>query len=180
MEAVQSKKRTLVMGIVNVTPDSFSDGGAYFRPSDAIRHAYQLIEEGADIIDVGAESTRPGATVVSADEEWRRLEPVLVELTKHTSVVISVDTYKANIADRALDLGVHIINDVWGGLADPHMVRVIRDSGCNYIWMHNRHTPAPQDAFGTLVRETKSGIERFLEAGVQKEKLWIDRRHRFW
>jgi dihydropteroate synthase len=172
--AVQSKQRTLVMGIVNVTPDSFSDGGCYFRPSDAIRHAYQLIEEGADIIDVGAESTRPGATVVSADEEWRRLEPVLVELTKHTSVVISVDTYKANVADRALSLGVHMINDVWGGLADPDMARVVRDSGCDYIWMHNRHTPAPHDAFGTLVRETKAGIERFLEAGVKKEKLWID------
>ncbi|MCL6633947.1 MAG: dihydropteroate synthase [Alicyclobacillus herbarius] len=164
----------LVMGIVNVTPDSFSDGGQYFHPQAAIQHAYRLLEAGADILDIGGESTRPGHTPVPADEEWRRLEPVLTELTRHTDAVISVDTYKGATARRALELGVHIINDVWGGLADSDILRAAADADCTYIWMHNREQPAESDAFAVLLEETKRGVERCLEAGIRPQNLWID------
>jgi dihydropteroate synthase len=167
-------QKTLVMGIVNVTPDSFSDGGKYFSPEDAIRHAYRLIEEGADVIDVGAESTRPNHQPISHEEEWRRLEPVLKELCRNSPVPISVDTYKARTASKALETGVQIINDVWGGLADPDMLSVVADAGCQYIWMHNRHTPAESDPFGVLMSETEAGVTRCLVAGIARDKLWVD------
>ncbi|WP_303802726.1 dihydropteroate synthase [Alicyclobacillus macrosporangiidus] len=169
-----TSSKTLVMGIVNVTPDSFSDGGRFYDPKDAIEHAYRLVEEGADVIDVGAESTRPGCTPVPEDEEWRRLEPVLRELCAHAPVPISVDTFKAATAARALELGADIINDVWGGLADPRMLQVVADAGCVYIWMHNRREPAPERAFDVLVEETRAGVARCLEAGIAEDKLWID------
>ncbi|MCL6594093.1 MAG: dihydropteroate synthase [Alicyclobacillus sp.] len=171
---VQAGLRTLVMGIVNVTPDSFSDGGRYADPERAIAHAYRLVEEGADVLDIGAESTRPGAVPVTAAEEWRRLEPVLKELVAHAPVPLSVDTYKAEIAERALALGVHMINDVWGGLADPRMLTVVAEAGCPYIWMHNRQEPAQTAAFATLVQETQEGIARCLAAGIRADRLWID------
>ncbi|MCL6549367.1 MAG: dihydropteroate synthase [Alicyclobacillus sp.] len=162
------------MGIVNVTPDSFSDGGRYLEPADAIRHAYRLIEEGADILDLGAESTRPGAEPLPADEEWRRLSPVLAELARDCPVPISVDTYKASIARRALDLGAAVINDVWGGLADPDILRVVAEAGCDYIWMHNRREPASKSPFEVLAQETRAGVERCLRAGIRPDRLWID------
>jgi dihydropteroate synthase len=166
--------RTLVMGIVNVTPDSFSDGGRYLDPADAIRHARRLVEEGADILDIGGESTRPGHEPVDAKEEWRRIEPVLRELCANSPVPISVDTYKAETAARALELGAVIINDVWGGLADPDILRVAASSDCIYLWMHNRSRPAESDPFETLVAETEAGIERCLAAGIRPDRLWID------
>lgn len=174
MEALTRSSRTLVMGIVNVTPDSFSDGGRFCRPDDALAHAARLVEEGADILDIGGESTRPGHHPVSAEEEWRRLEPVLAELCRTSPVPISVDTYKAETAARALDQGVQIINDIWGGLADPDILRVAADADCVYLWMHNRSRPADGDPFETLVAETEAGIERCLKAGIRSERLWID------
>jgi dihydropteroate synthase len=167
-------KQVMVMGIVNVTPDSFSDGGRYLDPKSAIRHAYRLLEEGADILDIGAESTRPGHTPVDAEEEWRRLRPVLEELCGHVQVPISVDTYKAVTARRALELGVQVINDVWGGLADPSILDVVADAGCTYIWMHNRNEPATGDPVATLMEETRQGIDRCLAKGIKADKLWID------
>ncbi|MCF8568248.1 dihydropteroate synthase [Alicyclobacillus tolerans] len=172
--APSEKNRTKVMGIVNVTPDSFSDGGKYFDPSAAIAHAYRLIEEGADYLDVGAESTRPGHTPVTPEEEWSRLQPVLSELCKNSPVPVSVDTFKAATAQKSLELGVQVINDIWGGLADSEMLKVVADAGCEYIWMHNRNEPVNLDPFGALVEETKAGIERCLEAGIQPDKLWLD------
>lgn len=166
--------KTLVMGIVNVTPDSFSDGGFYTSPSQAIEHAYRLIDEGADILDIGAESTRPHFTAISHAEEWQRLNPVLKELCGNHSVRISVDTCKARTASAALEMGVSVINDVWGGLADPDMLPLVAAAHCDYIWMHNRHQPAKADPFATLVQETKVGIERCLDSGVDRNRLWID------
>lgn len=166
--------KTLVMGIVNVTPDSFSDGGQFMAPQDAIRHAYALLEQGADILDIGAESTRPGHQPVAAEEEWTRLAPVLKELTLDKSIRLSLDTTKASVASRALELGVSIINDIWGGAADPEMLPLVASSGAEYIWMHNRLTPTPAHAVQVLLDETRSGIERCLEAGIRSEKLWID------
>lgn len=166
--------KTLVMGIVNVTPDSFSDGGQYFSPANAIRYAYQLIEDGADILDIGAESTRPTSSGISAEEEWARLEPVLRELCTNSPVPISVDTFKAKTAHNALDIGVDIINDVWGGLADLEMLPLISQAGCDYIWMHNRIEPPQGDGLFELMEETQRGIERCLEAGIAGRHLWID------
>lgn len=168
------RTRTKIMGIVNVTPDSFSDGGRFFSADDAIRHAYQLLEEGADILDLGAESTRPSFQPVSQEEEWNRLYPVLRELTVHCKVPISVDTYKAKTAAKALNMGVQYINDIWGGLADDEMLSIVADAGCNYIWMHNRKVPAECNPFETLVEETRAGLNRCRENGVTFDKLWID------
>lgn len=166
--------KTLVMGIVNVTPDSFSDGGKYFSSTDAIQQAYRLIEEGADVLDIGAESTRPNAIGVASDEEWGRLEPVLRELCRNSPIPISVDTFKPTTAARALQLGVQIVNDVWGGLHHPQMLELVADAKCDYIWMHNRLQPANSDAFDVLIQETRLGIERCLEAGILPDRLWLD------
>jgi dihydropteroate synthase len=167
-------KKTLIMGIVNVTPDSFSDGGRYVNASRAIEHAYQLIEEGADVLDVGAESTRPQSVAISQVEEWKRLEPVLKELCRNSSIPISIDTYKARTAAEALDLGVSVVNDVWGGLADPDMLPLVASAACDYIWMHNRKQPAETQPFETLMQETSDGIIRCLKSGIAKDRLWID------
>jgi dihydropteroate synthase len=166
--------RTLVMGIVNVTPDSFSDGGRYFDPERAVHHALKLIEQGADVLDIGAESTRPSASTVDEAEEWRRLEPVLEGICSQVSVPVSVDTYKASVAKRALDAGATIINDIWGGLADPEMLKVAAESDCTYIWMHNRRQPAEQDAVDVLLDEATAAIFRCEEAGIKRDRLWID------
>ncbi|RIV18395.1 dihydropteroate synthase [Alicyclobacillaceae bacterium I2511] len=171
---IERKRRTLVMGIVNVTPDSFSDGGRYFSTAAAVQHALQLIDQGADILDIGGESTRPGSQVVGWQEEWQRIGPVLKELSGHCSVPISVDTYHAHTAAAALEQGATCINDVWGGMADPDMYRVVQAARCTYIWMHNRTTPALVDPVATLLQETEVGIERCLAAGVAPEQLWID------
>lgn len=162
------------MGIVNVTPDSFSDGGNYLEPDRALSHALQLVDEGADILDIGAESTRPGSTRVNGPDEWSRLEPVLSNIATRTRTLISVDTYKAQTARRALLLGASIINDVWGGLAEPEILTVAAKANCTYIWMHNRDAPATDDGFGVLLNETRAGIQRCLQAGIAKENLWID------
>lgn len=162
------------MGIVNVTPDSFSDGGKYAAASMAIDHAYRLIEEGADILDIGAESTRPQFQAVAHEEEWQRLKPVLTELCRNSPVPISVDTYKARTAAAALDLGVTIINDIWGGLADKDMLRTVASSTCNYIWMHNRAEAVASGVFETLIQETKLGVDRCLTSGIEPSRLWID------
>lgn len=166
--------KTKVMGIVNVTPDSFSDGGKYFNAKSAIKHAYQLIEEGVDILDIGAESTKPGASSITAQEEWKRLRPVLNELCKNSPVPISIDTYKSETAARSLESGAHIINDIWGGLWDQDMLKVVADAGCIYIWTHNREEPVILEPYNHLVEETHRGIEKCLEAGIKTENLMID------
>ncbi len=166
--------KTIVMGILNVTPDSFSDGGRYVDVEAAVAHALQLVNEGADVIDIGAESTRPDAAPVDETQEWRRLEPVLRELCGQLSVPVSVDTYKAGIAKRALECGVTIINDIWGGLADPDMLRVVAEAKCTYIWMHNRQSPAADQAVQVLLEETKVGLERCDAAGIDRNCVWLD------
>lgn len=162
------------MGIINVTPDSFSDGNRYNTTEKALARAHQLIDEGADILDIGAESTRPGHQEVSAEEEWGRLLPVLRALCGKVSARISVDTMKAEVAERAAELGVDIINDVWGGLYGERMLSVVANAGCEYIWMHNRNTPVQGQGWEVLIEETKQGIERCLQAGISPHCLWID------
>jgi dihydropteroate synthase len=167
--------RTVVMGIVNATPDSFSDGGAY----DPVAHGLKLAEEGADILDVGGESTRPGAAPVEAAEERRRTEHVVRELSRRTGLPISIDTTKAEVAAAALDAGAEIINDVSALARDPRMSRAARDAAL--CLMHMRGTPADMqsratysDLLGEVASELAGAIERAALAGIPAERIALD------
>ncbi len=141
---LMAKNRPIVMGVLNVTPDSFSDGGQFIAPEVALKHARQMIEEGADIIDIGAESTRPygGAKPVTLEEELARLQPVLSAVVQ-MGVPVSIDTLKPEVAYWALGLGVRLVNDVWGLQRDPNMARVIGQHGVPVVIMHNRYKAEP-------------------------------------
>src|SRR5262249_52687865 len=135
------RERVLVMGIVNVTPDSFSDGGRHLDPDAAVAHAHRLLAEGADLLDVGAESTRPGSTPVPAAEQWRRLGPVLARIVRdRPDATLSVDTRSAEVAERALAAGARVVNDV-SALSEPAMAGVVAASGAGLVLMHMRGTP---------------------------------------
>ncbi|MBP2148804.1 MULTISPECIES: dihydropteroate synthase [Xanthobacter] len=167
--------RTLIMGILNVTPDSFSDGGRSAAPDDALANARRLVAEGADMLDVGGESTRPGHTPVAAEDEWARIAPVIPALVAEMGVPVSVDTYKAEVARRALEAGASIVNDVWGFTRDPDMAKVVADHDAAAVVMHNR---AEVDETLDIVTEMLGFFERVLEiadrAGVKREKLVLD------
>ena len=132
-------KKTLVMGILNATPDSFSDGGKFNGIDRAIEHAKEMEANGADIIDVGGESTRPGFAAVSLEEELERVIPVIKAISEHVQIPISIDTYKAEVAKQAIEAGAHIINDVWGAKADVQMGKIAAEYQVPIILMHNRH-----------------------------------------
>ena len=193
--------RTYIMGIVNVTPDSFSGDGVIPRPSlgtqtadayvaQAVAHAEQLLADGADILDIGGESTRPGSQPTSAEEEYRRVIPVIHALRHQVSAPISIDTYKAEIARAALDAGADIVNDVWGLRMDAEMKRVVAERGAPVVVMHNRSQPkdAAQterlggryvgveyaDLMGDILRELRDQIELGLDAGIAPENIIID------
>jgi len=171
-----AKDRTLVMGVVNVTPDSFSDGGRFLDPQAAITQARRLTAEGADILDIGAESTRPygGAVRVSDDEERARLLPVLPEVIA-LGRPVSIDTMKAAIAAWAIDLGAAMVNDVWGLQRDPDMARVVAERGVPVILMHNREAA---DASIDIVADVTAFFERSLDiaarAGIPRERIVLD------
>jgi dihydropteroate synthase len=176
-------KRTLIMGIVNVTPDSFSDGGLYLDSEKAIAHALQLLDEGADIIDVGGESTRPGAKVaVSAEEELRRVLPVIAALKKQRpNATISIDTYKGSVARAAAAAGAEIVNDVSGLRWDPQMAKAIGEMKCGVVLMHTRGRPdewktlPPSGDIVLLVkRELREWAEAAVLAGVRRERIAVD------
>jgi dihydropteroate synthase len=172
--------RTLVMGVVNVTPDSFSDGGRFFAPGAAISHARQLAAEGADLLDLGAESTRPGAAPVTTAEQIRRLAPVIKALAEDPRACLAVDTANAEVADRALELGARVVNDVTA-LADPGMASVVARSGAGLVLMHMLGTPATmqQDpCYADVAREVREHLAARLEAaraaGVSAERIVLD------
>lgn len=172
--------RTLVMGILNVTPDSFSDGGAHDTPRTALEHARRMVADGADIVDVGGESTRPGARAVPAQEEQERILPV-VEALLADGVVVSVDTMHTATARAALELGPVIVNDVSGLVHEPDMPALIAATGAPYVLMHNRGNPQTMDALAEyqdtvrdVVCELRDAAARFLEAGVRPEQLIVD------
>jgi dihydropteroate synthase len=167
-------ERTLLMGILNVTPDSFSDGGRYLDPAAAEAHARAMVEAGADLLDVGGESTRPGHVPVSAEEEWARLLPVLERLRETVPAPISVDTYKAEVADRALSAGAHILNDIWGFRKDPEMAAVAAKHGCPVVLMHNREQPVYHDFLTDVKRDLEISVEIGLKAGVKPDNIWLD------
>ncbi|AOY78332.1 dihydropteroate synthase [Clostridium formicaceticum] len=163
------------MGILNVTPDSFSDGGNYSDIEKAVTHAQKMVLEGADIIDIGGESTRPGAGEVPADVELSRVLPVLERLVREVKVPISVDTYKAQVAEKVLEAGAHIINDVWGLQRDLDMAGVIAKYDVPVIVMHNQlGTEYDKDIVESISDFFKKSIHMALEAGVKKEKIILD------
>src|SRR5690606_27437469 len=166
--------RPAVMGILNVTPDSFSDGGRHNVPEAAIAQAKRMIAEGADIIDIGGESTRPGATAVSIEEEWARLAPVLPAVVD-LGVPVSIDTYKADIAARACALGAVIVNDVWGLQRDPGMADAVAEAGAAVIMMHNRYAADPDiDIFADIDRFFERSIAIADKAGIPRERQVLD------
>ena len=199
-------KRTLIMGIVNVTPDSFSDGGQFLDRDAAVAHAERLLDEGADILDIGGESTRPGARVdvsvakppdtrktttpnlkvgtpaVSGEEECRRVLPVIAELKKkHPTAVLSVDTYKSDVARAAVGAGAEIVNDVSGFRWDPQMAKTVADLKCGAVLMHMRGRPEewrtlppPGDIVLLVKRELKEWAEKAVLAGVRRERIVLD------
>lgn len=156
-------KRTHIMGIVNVTPDSFSDGGKYFSTDAAVSHALRLIDEGADIIDIGGESTRPGSDPVPVEEEIRRTVPVIEELRKRTSIPLSIDTYKSDVARAALNAGATIVNDISGLTFDPNSADVIAAQKATVILMHIQGTPKTMQlnpTYGNVTNEVFDFLER--------------------
>jgi dihydropteroate synthase len=202
---MQLGKRTLVMGVINVTPDSFSDGGAHLDRESAIKFGLQLLEDGADILDVGGESTRPGAQVLTSNEtaggnaapagrphperqpvseevELERVIPVIAALKrKRPQALISVDTYKANVARAAVEAGAEVVNDVSGFRWDPRMVRTLAELKCGAVLMHMRGRPeawrslAPlSDAMTLVKRELRDWVDVALMAGVKRERIVLD------
>jgi dihydropteroate synthase len=172
--------RTLVIGVVNVTPDSFSDGGEWLEPAKAIRHGLDLLDEGADILDVGGESTRPGAIRPEVSEELRRVLPVIGELAA-TGACIAIDTMRTAVAEPAIAAGARLINDVSGGKADPGMLRFVAEAGVPYICMHWRgHAEYMQsnavygDVVSEVIAELREQLDAAESAGVPAEKLIID------
>lgn len=172
--------RPLVMGIVNVTPDSFSDGGSFFDSAKAVEHGLQLAEQGADILDVGGESTRPGATPVGVEEELRRVLSVVAELAKRTSLPISIDTMKASVGERCVDAGASILNDV-SGFRDPAMVALAARTGAGVVVMHMRGDPTTMQhdpEYADVVREVDDffaeRIASLTAAGVDAKTICLD------
>ncbi|MDP4125449.1 MAG: dihydropteroate synthase [Bacillota bacterium] len=167
-------ERTLIMGILNVTPDSFSDGGKYFNLDDAIRQAERMVEEGVDILDLGAESTRPNHESVSVEEEWHRLEPVLKALVERVNVPVSIDTYKAGVAAKALEAGAHIINDIWGLQKDPEMARVVGHYQAPVIVMHNQNGTNYHHLMGDIFAFLRYSIELAEAHGLSGDQIVLD------
>ncbi|UFU03506.1 dihydropteroate synthase [Ruania suaedae] len=172
--------RTLVMGVVNVTPDSFSDGGQWFAPDVAVAHGRHLMAQGADLVDVGGESTRPGAARVSLEEELERVLPVVRDLTA-AGASVSVDTMRSQVAARALEAGARTVNDVSGGLADPEMAAVVAESGCRYVLSHWRgHSDVMtdlaryEDVVAQVRAELAARVEAVRAAGVGEHQLVLD------
>ena len=167
--------RPIVMGILNVTPDSFSDGGAYASPSEAVDAAQRMVTDGATIIDIGGESTRPGYAPLDAATELKRAIPAVESLAAISSVPISIDTYKAEIATAALNAGAHIVNDVWGLSRDPEMAKAIAGAGAAAIIMHNREAiDGSLDIFEDMKAFFGAAVDKALRAGVGESQIVLD------
>lgn len=168
-------KRTYVMGILNVTPDSFSDGGKWNNIDEALAHAKEMVEMGADIIDIGGESTRPNYQAVSLEEEIQRVVPVIEVLSKEISVPISIDTYKGQVAEVAVKAGASLINDVWGFKKDPYIAQVAAKYQVPCCLMHNRNnTDYPNSLMEDILLDIKESIDIAVKAGLNKENIIID------
>ncbi|WP_026073785.1 dihydropteroate synthase [Acetivibrio cellulolyticus] len=167
-------EKTYIMGILNITPDSFSDGGKYSNTESAVKRAKHMIENGADIIDIGGESTRPGYQPVDAIEEINRVVPVVDILSKELNVPISVDTSKAIVADKALKAGAHIINDVWGLQKDAELAEVVAKYGAGVVMMHNQEGREYHELMGDIVKFLRNSIDIAEKTGVRRENMVVD------
>lgn len=174
-------EQTYLMGVLNVTPDSFSDGGEFNTPMSALAQAEQLVEAGADILDIGGQSTRPGAEQVSVDEELQRVLPIVEAIRSELSVPISVDTTRASVAQAAIAVGADLINDISGGTFDPQMFSVVAQLGVPMILMHIRGTPQTmqqltdyQDLMGEIYEFLERQITAAVESGIERSRLIID------
>ncbi|MDQ2898261.1 MAG: dihydropteroate synthase [Acidobacteriota bacterium] len=178
---IQLGDRTLIVAVLNVTPDSFSDGGKYQEPDRAFARAMELEEQGADLIDIGAESTKPGSARISVAEELRRLIPVLKRLNGRIRIPLSVDTYKAEVAERALDHGVEVINDPTGLTFEPQLAKVVVQYDAGVVLNHMRGRPETwaklgpmPDVMGTIIRDLEATVSRARGAGVDHNRIAID------
>lgn len=168
------QNKTYIMGILNVTPDSFSDGGRWNQLDAAIAHARTMAEEGADIIDIGGESTRPGHQQITSEEEIARIVPVIQAVKREIDLPISIDTYKADVAAAAIDAGADLVNDIWGLKYDPKMAELIARTGVACCLMHNKNTTEYEDFFPDMLRETKECAELAKAAGIPDDKIMLD------
>lgn len=166
--------RTLVMGIVNVTPDSFSDGGKFQSVERAVEHAKKLVADGADILDIGGESTRPGAIPVSCEEELERVIPAIQAISSAVDVPISIDTYKAKVAEEALRAGAHLLNDVWGGKKDPEILHVAAKFHVPIVLQQNREEPVYDNLIEDMKRDLYESISMAKKAGVEDQQIILD------
>ena len=165
---------TYVMGILNVTPDSFSDGGRYNHLDAALKHTEQMIKDGAAIIDVGGESTRPGHEKITDKEEIDRILPVIEKIKQEFSVPVSLDTYKAAVAKEGIQAGADLLNDIWGLQYDPAMGKIVADSGVAYCLMHNRDKITEEMDADLFIGQMKEDAKRALDAGIKKERIILD------
>lgn len=166
--------KTRIMGILNVTPDSFSDGGRYTEIEAAVKHAKAMVAAGADLIDIGGESTRPGSVPVPEEEELRRVIPVIEALRDAVQVPLSIDTFKPGTAKRALEAGAHLLNDIWGCRRDPRMGELAAEYGCPIILMHNRPEPVYADFLADVVSDLEESVRIAKRAGVRDEQIVLD------
>lgn len=171
---LDSSKKTIVMGILNATPDSFSDGGIFNKVEIAVKRAEEMVANGADIIDIGGESTRPGFAAVPAEEELERVIPIIKAISEQVQVPISIDTYKAEVAKQAIEAGAHIINDVWGAKADEQMGQVAADYGVPIVLMHNRQDRNYKVFMRDVINDLYESIALVKKAGVKDEQIIID------
>ncbi|WP_405098287.1 dihydropteroate synthase [Oceanobacillus sp. FSL H7-0719] len=167
-------ERTHIMGILNVTPDSFSDGGSYTTVDKAVKQAMQMVEDGADIIDIGGESTRPGHVPVSVEEEISRIVPVIKAIKEKINIPISIDTFKAKTAEAAIEAGADIINDIWGAKKDPKIVKVAAKYQVPIILMHNRENEEYENLIEDMVNDFEESIKIAREAGVPDKHIILD------
>jgi dihydropteroate synthase len=181
LKTLDLSARTHLMGVLNVTPDSFSDGGKFFKLEEAVKQGFKLAEEGVDMIDIGGESTRPGSEPVAIEEELRRVIPVIEELTKRIQVPISIDTYKSRVAKEALDSGASMVNDISGLRFDPGMKKVIAEYDVPVVLMHIQGTPKNMQEspkYENLLEDIKSylneSISTAAEAGIKEDRIIID------
>ena len=168
------EKHTYVMGILNLTPDSFSDGGKWLEKEQALYHVEAMIEEGMDLLDVGGESTRPGHAVITAEEEITRVMPVIEAIKTRFDVPVSLDTYKAEVAKAGILAGVDLINDIWGLKKDKDMARIIAESGVACCLMHNRKEAEYNDLLSDMVKDLQDCVELAQKAGISKDKIILD------
>ena len=169
-----TKNHTYIMGILNVTPDSFSDGGKWNHMDEALKHTEAMIADGADIIDIGGESTRPGHTPVSADEEAQRVLPVIEAVKKHFDIPVSVDTFKSSVAESSIQAGADLVNDIWGLKYDSKMAGLIAKTGVACCLMHNRENTDYQNFLADFMDDMKECVKIAKDAGIADDRIILD------